>query len=243
MRNFIIFGQGRSGSKLLVQLLKSHPQIRCDGEILGRKRWRRGVTKPFYWFVRRFPVPFILWKARRSTQDVYGFKLFVHHTPAASRVIHSLHARDWQIVHIQRRSLFNQAVSKAVASATMHWVGFKRLKEPDTTFVTISPERVLALIQEYVKNRQKILQVLADVPHLTVTYEDDLLDDASRNRICGTIFQTLGVEQRPVWTTTQRSWNRPYSEVIINYQELQALMQSTTGQALQKSWDDLFRTE
>ena len=33
--NFIIFGQGRSGSNLLRTLLNSHPQIYCDIEIFN----------------------------------------------------------------------------------------------------------------------------------------------------------------------------------------------------------------
>ncbi len=32
---FIIFGQGRSGSTLLKQLLDSHPEITCEGELLN----------------------------------------------------------------------------------------------------------------------------------------------------------------------------------------------------------------
>ena len=32
---FVLFGQGRTGSKLLVELLHSHPDIHCDGEVLN----------------------------------------------------------------------------------------------------------------------------------------------------------------------------------------------------------------
>jgi LPS sulfotransferase NodH len=240
MRNFIIFGQGRSGSNLLVHLLQSHPQIQCDGEMLSRKRWRRGINQLTYGFLRQFPVPYIVWKASRSTQNVYGFKLFIHHIPAADRTIYAAHARDWQIVHIQRRNLFDQAVSKAVATVTMHWVGFDRLKEPDTVFVTIPPKQLLATIQGCVTNRQRILQVLKDVPHILVTYEEDLLDEDARNCICGTIFQAVGVEQRLVSTTRQRSWNRPYRELIVNYEELLDLMATAKVQALQAEWERLF---
>lgn len=199
-----------------------------------------GKKKLLYGFLRQFPVPYIYWKATRSTQDVYGFKLFVHHVPAVARTIHTLHAREWQIVHIQRRSLFDQAVSKAVATVTSHWGGFERLKDPGPVFVTIPPEQLLAMIQGCVQNRQRILQVLNDVPHILVTYEDDLLDEAARNRICGTIFQAVGVEQRPVSTTKQRSWNRPYSELIVNYDELLDLMATAEVQTLQAEWERLF---
>lgn len=240
MRNFIIFGQGRSGSSLLVHLLQSHPQIQCDFEILKWRRWRRGIEKLTYVFVRQFPVPYIVWKASRSPQDVYGFKLLLHQTPAVYRMIHAAHARNWQIVHIQRRSLFDQALSKAVATVTSHWGGFERLEVPDPVSVTIPPERLLAMIQGCVANRQRILQVLEDVPHILVTYEEDLLDEAARNRICGTIFQAVGVEQRPVSTSKQRSWNRPYHELIVNYDELLDLMATAEVQALQAEWEQLF---
>ena len=127
MRSFIIFGQGRSGSKLLVHLLKSHPQVQCDGEILG-KRIGEGQKLP-YWLVRRYRFPTSSGKPK-GVLMMYGFKLFVHHITEASRTIHAVLARDWQIVHIQRRNLFDQAVSRAVASTTMHWVGFNGSKTP-----------------------------------------------------------------------------------------------------------------
>ncbi len=34
---FIIFGQGRSGSTLLMELLDSHPEIKCDSELFTKE--------------------------------------------------------------------------------------------------------------------------------------------------------------------------------------------------------------
>lgn len=38
MMRFVIFGEGRTGSDLLANLLNSHPRIVCDLELLGP--WR-----------------------------------------------------------------------------------------------------------------------------------------------------------------------------------------------------------
>lgn len=240
MTKFVVFGQARSGSTLLVRLLQSHPQIQCDGEILGRHGWRSGVKKLLHGPLRHFPEPYIFWKATRSTRYAYGFKLLINQTTAPSRTIRTIHARGWQIIHIQRRSLFDQALSRAVASLTSHWAGFNEAKQSDTAFITIPPDHVLIRIRYCVENRQKSLHALKGIPHILVTYEDDLLDEAARNHICGEIFQALGVEQRPVSTTRQRSWNRPYSELIVNYDELLGLMETTEVQELQAEWERLF---
>jgi LPS sulfotransferase NodH len=56
--NFVIFGQARTGSNLLRQLLQSHPQLECRGEVYFRRNWlgrRRPylqlVGLPMHWLV------------------------------------------------------------------------------------------------------------------------------------------------------------------------------------------------
>ncbi len=240
MTSFVVFGQARSGSTLLVRLLQSHPQIQCDGEIFGRDRWRRGVRKPLGKLIKGFPEPYLFWKSTMSRRDAYGFKLLVNQIATPSRTIRTIHERGWQIIHIQRRSLFDQALSLTVASLTNRWGDFTETRQGDTVSITIPLEEMFVKVQQCVNTRWKIHQALTDIPHIQVTYEDDLLEEAARNRICGTIFEVLTIDPRPVSTEKQRSWNRPYSELVVNYDEIKGLMETPQGQNLQAEWERLF---
>ncbi len=238
--NFVILGQARTGSTLLVRLLHSHPQVQCDGEIFGKHGWRYAPKRYLGPLVRRCPEPYIWYKAGKSIKSVYGFKLLVNHLAVTHRVITGLHRRGWQIIHIQRRSLFDITLSRLVAAETGQYGEYKPAGEPDELSLTLPPDQFMARMEDCLNFRRRELNVLKGIPYLAVTYEDDLLSETARNRRCSLIFEALQIEPLPVSTTRARSWNRPYSDLVVNYAQLQALMQTTAGQALQAAWTDLF---
>ena len=61
---FVIFAQGRTGSSLLRSLLNAHPEVRTEGEILGRP-----VIDP---------VRFVERHATVSSPPVFGFKVKIY---------------------------------------------------------------------------------------------------------------------------------------------------------------------
>lgn len=234
--NYVIFGQGRTGSTLLVRLLQSHPQLQCDGEMLHpralskyRSRWLRA-------FLRYFPEPFVLWRASRSDKPAYGFKLLYRHVVFPARLLFCLRWLGWKIIHIQRRTLFDVALSRKVAQTTKHWSDHDA-STPEDLHLTFSPEEFLDQMQWSVNILRQEVRALRGIPHIPVVYEDDLLAEADRQRICNVIFAALRLEPHEVSTTKQRTWNRPYPELITNYAELQSLTETDQGRALQTEWE------
>lgn len=233
--NFVVYGQARTGSTLLVRLLQSHPQIECAGEILNRGRWRRHVKRYLHTMVRHIPEPYVLWNASRATKDSFGFKLLHNQVPITPRLMSNLHRYGWLLIHIQRHSLFDVAISRQVAQQTKHWGDYKPSLSADD--FAIPTDAFLKQLQQCVGIRQKECHTLADLPHLSVVYEDDLLHEENRQRLCASIFAALRIAPHQVTTTKKRSWDRPYSELITNYAELQALMQTHRGQTFQVEWE------
>lgn len=239
--NFVVYGQPRTGSTLLVRLLQSHPQIQCggqNGEILNPKRWRRGVKRYLHTMVRYIPESYVLWKASRSAKDAFGFKLLHNQVPVSPRLMTNLHRLGWRLIHIQRRSLFDLAISRKVALWTKHWGDYKPSLQADG--MEISADDFLSHLQQCVLIRQKEFRTLAELPYISVVYEDDLLQEEDRQGICDSIFAALQIAPHQVSTTKKRSWDRPYSELIINYAELKALMKTDAGLALEAAWHSLF---
>ncbi|WP_129677452.1 sulfotransferase [Candidatus Chloroploca sp. Khr17] len=233
--NFVVYGQARTGSTLLVRLLQSHPQIQCAGEILSRGRWHRHVKRYLHTMVRHIPEPYVLWEASRTAKDTFGFKLLHNQVPVSPRLMSNLHRHGWQLIHIQRRNLFDVAISRQVAERKRHWGEYKPSLQEDR--IEIPPEDFLRQLQQCVALRQKERYTLADLPHLSVVYEDDLLHEEDRQRICTSIFAALCIAPHQVATTKKRSWDRPYSELVTNYAELQALMETEQGQTFKVEWE------
>lgn len=163
--NFVVYGQARTGSTLLVGLLQSHPQVQCDGkngEILNPNRWRRHGLRYLHKVVRHIPEPYVLWEAIRSTKDSFGFKLVHDHVPVFSRLLFNLHRLGWQLIHIQRRSLFDVAISRQVAQRTQHWSDYKPSLQGNG--IDISSDDFLSQLQQCVLIRQKEFHTLAELP-------------------------------------------------------------------------------
>ncbi|MBP1464225.1 hypothetical protein EYB53_000755 [Candidatus Chloroploca sp. M-50] len=241
--NFVIFGQARTGSSLFVNLLQLHPQLQCDGELLGYNFWLSGpryLRGRVHRWIRQFPEPYLLWAATRSAKLAYGFKLLYQHAAAPRRVLSFLYRRHWQIIHIQRRCLFDLALSRCATVNTGHSGEYSSSDRRHEKSIEFQSEQFMQQAGQCVRIRREELSVFGGLPHLTVTYEADLLGEEDRNRICSIIFDALHLAPHPVSTTRERTWERPYSEFVVNYAELKLLMQTNQGVELQAFWDQSF---
>jgi hypothetical protein len=238
--NFVVFGQTRTGSSLLVDTLRTHPQVQCDvnsGEILHSNHWRRGIKRYLRYLMRHIPEPYVLWKASRSARPTYGFKLLYHQVVIPRKLMVNLHRSGWLVIHIQRRRLFDLALSQQIAQLTHHYGAYQSTRQSDNATIEVSVDAFIRQMQRCIDTRHGELHTLAGIPHVSVVYETDLLNEAERYRVCGAIFAALRIEPLPVFTPRERSWNRPYGELVTNYAELLALMQTDQGLDLQAAWD------
>jgi LPS sulfotransferase NodH len=102
-KKFVIFTKGRSGSTALVSLLKSQPEIQCDGEILSN-------------FIPT-PMHYVLAKTHSSTKPIYGFKLITHQLVKVqplkkpTEFLKELHQQGYKIIYLRRENLVQLAIS------------------------------------------------------------------------------------------------------------------------------------
>ena len=107
-KKFVLFGRGRSGSTLLVQMLDSNPAIGCLDEILR--------------FTTFSPVRMIERELGRLDKPVRGFKLLSYQI----RELHSRHdqrLKNWMadesvtILHLRRENVLRHAISNIYAQS------------------------------------------------------------------------------------------------------------------------------
>lgn len=220
---FVIFGLGRSGSTLLKQLLDSHPEITCEGELLNVDD--KYVTNPFLRkLIYRFPSQFFALRSQLSKNPVYGFTLLFYQYSPNAKLIGKLIKKDWKIIRIYRENSLDQSLSHLVAEKTKMWHRLDN-HETETPKLIISPEELKARLTIVNKNKETETTLFENFEHLKVIYECDLKNKDNWAQTTRKIFEYLGINPAPVSARIQKTYPLPYSEIIENYDDLMKLVE------------------
>lgn len=215
---FVIFGQGRSGSTLLVSLLGSHGRTHCDGEILYSRL--------------RFPRAFIDASAALHRGRIYGFKLLSYQLRDVQRLarpeafLRGLGEDGFRILYLRRRNLLRHALSNLYARETE----FHRVdgaKKGPARRIDVNVADVLEWIRVSGELASFEQRVLRDLPHLPLTYEDDLETAASQQATADRVFAYLGTETEQVASTMQKVAPRSIADMVVNHEELIAALRDS----------------
>ena len=205
---FVVVGRSRTGSRWLVDLLDSHPRLRCHGELFA--------DAP----EAEIDALYARWRARAAPWiRAVGCKVFHHHPGAGQESrLWALLERDTavRVLHLRRRDVLASVVSLKVAGETGTWM--RREGEPATGHrVRLSPEEV-----ERGLRTERHWAGLCDArfarhPLLAVTYEELVADTRAT---LGRIHRFLGVRPAPARSRFVRQATAPPSEYLSNWPEL-----------------------
>lgn len=213
-KRFCIFAQGRTGSTLLTTLLDSHPDIRCEDEILRRPRL--------------MPLRY-LDRASRGPQQAFGFHLKPYHLTRFQRVsdlgafLTALHQDGWRFVHLTRGDLVAHVFSTFYARRH----GWHRRSDPPTTpvdFIEVDAERFvrkLARRRDWLAREREALTGLKPFP---ISYEDDLLHARAREEKLAALLDWLGLPDAPLSTPLKKSVRASPWELMANPDEVRAAL-------------------
>ncbi len=215
---FIIFGQGRSGSTLLKQLLNSHPEINCEGELLSLDD-RYINNSLMLKLVHHMPFLFFNYRKWISKNPVYGFTLLFYQYYPQKYMLNKLVEQGWKIILITRRDSLHQSLSHLVAKQTSVWHRRSDEKEKPAK-VTIDPEEFQHWISVLIKRDTIISDLFKGLDHFEVVYENDLSQESLWPESMSRVFDYLGTDNAPVKANLKKTYARPYAEIVENYSEL-----------------------
>lgn len=213
---FFVFGMGRSGSTLLVNLINQHPDIYCDGEILKKK-------------VAHLPSFLYGRKAFFAKGKYYGFRAKLYQATREQGISfegfrHQLAGFDVKWIYIYRSNTWKQALSAQVTKQT-------RIPNASDRDV-LRKQKVLidwGRLQQEWQNRETIKRdekaFLADIDNFMVHYESDLLDDTTRQTTMDSLFEYLGKAPQVVKSELKKL-SDIYPDIISNYEELKTKMKA-----------------
>ena len=208
---FVLFARGRSGTTLLLSLLDRHPAVACDGEILRRRAWH--------------PQELIKAHEALTAQPVYGFKLLSYqlrslqtHRPNRRAMLEELVDNGFQVIYLRRRNLLRHALSGLYAEHRRHWHQTTAAASHERFSIDRSDLfRWLDGSTQLARFEQRMLEAL---PHLALTYEDDLEDAAVHARTLRRVTGWLGLDPIDPQTTLQRTTPRRLDAFVDNAAEM-----------------------
>lgn len=213
-KKFVIFGQGRTGSTLLVDLLNNQPNINCEGEILNGRLYKKVL----------FPNLYVQGRCSKFADKVYGFKVKIYQLTEQQQIdpkkfILNLYHQGWKIIHLKRNNILRNEISTMVASLRKQW--FATSENPlKNQKITIDCYQLLAGVERREIYQVKEQEILNKLDHITVVYEENLLRAENHQKTCDRIFHYLGLESLPVKTKLLKTTPNQLSDIIENYEEV-----------------------
>jgi LPS sulfotransferase NodH len=218
---FLVLSAARTGSTMLIRLLQSHPDIRCEGEILGA----RNGNEP--------PLPDERLAALREDDPTRFLAEWVYRDPVAGFKIKYEELmrrdferiRDWlasersiKVVHLFRRNRLKRLVSETAVRFDGTYGLTDPVRAPEAPRFTLSVEQCLADFAKQERREARFSRLFADHDVLEVLYEDLPLSAIQR---------FLGVEPRTLHTPTLKINPDRISDVLLNYEELREAFRDT----------------
>jgi len=218
-KKFVIFAQTRTGSKLLADLMKCHPDVYCDKEILKTTNLL-------------FPERYILTRAASQGKDVYGFDLKVQQLLSVKRMdgiryFLDLPKNGWKIVYIKRDNLLHATISQLIARQTGNWHQTTREPFDAVLPVYINCDKLLDALRWRGRMSQRERDILADLPHLPILYERDLFKAENHQVTLNKVFNYLDITPVPVKTRFVKTSTENLSNSVRNYDEVVSALRKT----------------
>lgn len=215
-RGVVLFAQGRSGSTVLGSLLDTHPEVHWADEILYRP-----VALPHRWVEgQRARHPGSVFVFHVKPYQLTGQQGVSDPRPWLARLLE----RGWSLIYLERSDVLRQALSTAVAAVTGSYharAGDERRRGPVEVDASIVVEGVRLRERNLVADRATV----AELPHLFVHYERDLLDGAQHQPTADRVFAWAGLPPVAVATPLRRTSSAP-SEDIANWAEVRTALEA-----------------
>lgn len=217
-KKFIIFGTGRSGSTLLVSLMDSNSHIFCDNEIYHRKVM--------------FPKTYREARAKLANKEVYGFKLLMYHISLKLGIpnekfgdyLQSLVDDGYQIIHLRRHNVVRQALSNVYARHRGQFHSNSTVGKKTDQKMVVQLAELERWIRDIEEQAHWELELLRDIPHLSLSYEADLETQSAHGQTLKRVSQFLGVTVEPPETALKKVTPKSLDSFIVNHQEVLALL-------------------
>jgi len=234
---YMITCPARSGSTMLVHLLRSHPDICSHSEVFtpnqitgitgtyGRKsRQQPDFIDRLTIERNRDPVKF-LYKIVLDLQGkkAVGFKLkheelvLPEYRRLRDEIVSDL---DFRIIHLRRQNLLRRYLTWYIANNVSHvTLAVEGDRIPDMPSVKLDPRECQQDFEATQKREEKFTQLFARHPNFSIAYEEIVAREHGK---LASLLDFLGVSQRELTTSTKKLGADSLRSAIANFDELRS---------------------
>ena len=216
--DFVILCLDRTGSTYLQELLDSHPDVRCFGELFSNEAFadpehfaRSGHTDPLNYMAE---------VTSGLTKAAVGFKLPLNSIRAFPASLDLLVERDVRVIRLVRENHLAQYVSWRLFQRGL--VAKSRQGSYGDEPLVIEPDKAIRSMAQRAFHDRLLDEIARRHPHLRITYEE-----LARDPTLDETLDFLGVQAASLRSDLRKLRIRPLSEVIENWDELSDALAGT----------------
>jgi hypothetical protein len=226
--SFVVFDIGQSGGMLLGNWFRAHGKITFQEDILSQ--------------VVRFPRMSVYQHVRQSRGEVYGFNMTVEQLRQVQRLadpnqfVQDLHRGGCRIISLNRRDALRHAIAtlKAYsvncrfdASEPAGKSSSKSSGQSSSQFAgkssgkfTVDVSELIACLKYLDNQRVEASAILHEVPHLSLSYEDDLVDINSHEATAEKLSTYLNIPKITPVGSPIKLVHQQLADIVVNYDAL-----------------------
>lgn len=209
--SFVVLDIGQSGGMHLFQWFYAHKKITFQEDILSQ--------------AVRFPRMSVYQRVRQCNSDVYGFSATVEQLRQVQRMadpnqfLQDLHRGGCRVIYLHRRD----ALRHALATLKTYSVNF-RFDTPEsiarTGRFTVNVGELIDCLQYLDNQRVEAHAILNEVPHLSLVYEEDLIDPNNYQMTAERLSTFLDIPDIQPIGNPLKLVHQQLEDIVTNYDEL-----------------------
>jgi LPS sulfotransferase NodH len=232
---YMITCAARTGSTMLVHLLRSHPEICSHDEIFSPGKIG-GITGTYLMkrraqpdFIDRLsadrdrdPIKF-LYKIALDLQGKKAVCFKLKHDELILPAYKALRDEivndtDFRIIHLRRENLLRRYLSHYIANHVTHvTLAIHGQVIPEVPRVELNPHECQKDFETVRSRELEFAELFAQHPSFSISYEEMVAGDVKK---IGALLDFMGVSPRELTTTTRRLGCDDLRQVIANFEEL-----------------------
>ncbi len=208
--SFVVFDIGQSGGMILAKWFCAHSGITFQEDILAQ--------------AVRFPRMSVYQHVRQAQGEVYGFNVTVEQLRQVQRIanpnqfLQDLHRGGCRVIALHRRD----ALRHAIATLKTYSVNcrFDSAEATRSNKVTVDVSELIACLKYLDNQRIEANAILHGVSHISLTYEDDLMDINSHAATAERLGDFLEIPQIEPVGEPLKLVHQQLADIVVNYDEM-----------------------
>lgn len=225
--SFVVLDLGQSGCITLAKWFRDRKDIAFQEKILSR--------------AVRFPRLSVHQRIRQSHSEVYGFSLSVEHLrqvqniPNPNQFMQDLRRGGARVIYLQRQDVLRHAIATLKANSIQYPFDVDETLielDPDTKStsagrVAVDTRELLDCLKYLDNQRIEAQAILHGIPHLTLIYEDDLMNPNTYSATAQRLSEFLEIPLLKPISSPLKLVHQQLSDIVANYDEMHRAVEAS----------------